>query len=79
MFFSRRRRSGRDRLLPVKMATLLVGGVLGLIGMSAGNARLVNVAIVVVLLGFLLRFLPQPRDPHGHETNTPPPPPTGQP
>jgi len=62
MFFSRRRPTRSDRLLPLKIATLLVGGVLGLAGMRAGNSLLVGLAIVVVVIGFLLRFLPH-RDP----------------
>lgn len=57
MFFSRHRRSGRDRFLPIKLATLLVGGVLGLVGMRLNNSLLVTVAIGVVLVGFLLRFV----------------------
>ncbi len=60
MFFSRRHRSGPDRLLPVKLATLILGGVLGLVGMRLGNPLLVSVAIGVVLVGFFLRFVPQP-------------------
>lgn len=72
MFFSRRHRSGPDRFLPAKLATLVVGGVLGLIGMRTDNALLVSVAAAVVLLGFLLRFIrdpgmdgeaPEPRSP----------------
>ncbi|MBI4342220.1 MAG: hypothetical protein HY599_02500 [Candidatus Omnitrophica bacterium] len=59
MFLGRRRRSGPDRFLVVKLATLIVGGVLGLVGMRAGNSWLVGIAIGVVLVGFLLRFLPQ--------------------
>lgn len=62
MFFSRGRRSGADRLLPLKVASLIGGGVLGLVGMRAGNSFLVSIAIGVVLAGFLLRFLPR-RDP----------------
>lgn len=64
MLFSRRR-SGPDRFVRLKVATLIVGGVLGLVGMRAGNSVLVGVAIVVVLVGFLLRFLPAHRPPDG--------------
>lgn len=69
MFISRRRRSGRDRFLRVKIATLIVGGVLGLIGMSAGNSLLVSIAIGVALVGFLLRFLPQGEEPTNKESS----------
>jgi multisubunit Na+/H+ antiporter MnhF subunit len=60
VFFSRRPRTGRDRFLPVKLALLMVGGVLGLIGMRINSSLLVNIAIAAVLLGFLLRFVRQP-------------------
>lgn len=59
VFFRRRRRSGSDRFLPVKRATLIVGGVLGLVGMRVHSSLLVSAAIGVVLVGFLLRFVPQ--------------------
>ncbi len=72
MFINRRRRSGRDRLLPAKVVTLLIGGVLAAVGMSAGNSTLVNVAIAVVLVGFLLRFWPHPRDPADQPESAPP-------
>jgi hypothetical protein len=63
MFISRRRRAGRDRFFPAKVVLLVVGGLVGAVGMTTGNAVLVNGAIVAVLVGFLLRFLPQARDP----------------
>ncbi len=72
MFFSRRHRSGNDRFLPAKVATLLVGGLLGLAGMRAGNPLLVSGAIVVVLVGFLLRFLPQLENGERPEDQRPP-------
>jgi purine-cytosine permease-like protein len=55
MFFSRRR-SGPDPLARVRLATLVLGGVLGLVGMRFDNSLLVSVAIGVVLVGFLLRL-----------------------
>lgn len=58
MFFHRRR-AGRDRFLPAKLASLVVGGVLGLVGMRINNSLLVSIAIAVVLVGFLLRFVRQ--------------------
>jgi multisubunit Na+/H+ antiporter MnhF subunit len=60
VFFSRRPRTGRDRFLPVKLASLIVGGILGLVGMRINSSLLVSIAIAVVLVGFLLRFVRQP-------------------
>ena len=58
VFFSRRR-SGPDPLVRVRLATLVVGGVLGLVGMRLDDSLLVSVAIGVVLVGFLLRLAPK--------------------
>jgi hypothetical protein len=58
MFISRERR-GRDRFLWFKLACLVLGGVLGLVGMSRDRPLLVDLAIVVILAGFALRFVPQ--------------------
>jgi len=76
VFFHGRRRAGPDRFLLVKLATLILGGVLGLVGMRVGNSLLVSVAIGVVLVGFLLRFLPKPTDAAGHGEVREPPDPT---
>ncbi len=57
MFISRARR-GRDRFLWPKLACLVLGAVLGLIGMRRDSVLLVNLAIAVILVGFGLRFLP---------------------
>lgn len=60
MFFSRRPRTAPDRFLPVKLAALVGGGILGLVGMRIESTLLVSIAIAVVLVGFLLRFVRQP-------------------
>jgi multisubunit Na+/H+ antiporter MnhF subunit len=57
MFLSRHRR-GRDRFVWIKLGCLVLGGVLGLVDMRRGGALLVDVAIVIVLAGFALRFVP---------------------
>ena len=71
MFFYRRRRSGPDGFLAVKLATFILGAVLGLVGMRIDKPFLVTVAIGVVLVGFLLRFSPKARSDADH--NDPPP------
>ncbi len=74
VFISRRPRSGPDRFLPLKTAALVGGIVLGLAGMRFGSSLLVTVAIGVVLAGFLLRFVREPksRDPEGGDTTEAP-------
>jgi hypothetical protein len=56
MFFSRRQR-GPDRYLPWKTAALLLGIGIALLGFELESRWVVNLAIAVVLAGFLLRFL----------------------
>jgi uncharacterized membrane protein YfcA len=62
VFFYRRRRSGPDRFLAVKLATFILGAVLGLVGMRIDKPFLVGVAIGVVLVGVLLRLVSQRSD-----------------
>jgi hypothetical protein len=57
MFLSHERRR-RDRFIWAKLTSLLVGGVVGLIGMRSDNTLLVDIAIGLILVGFALRFLP---------------------
>jgi len=71
VFFLKRRRPGPDPLVRIKLATFIVGAVLGLVGMRFNNSLLVTVAIGVVLVGFLLRFSPKARSDADH--NDPPP------
>jgi membrane protein implicated in regulation of membrane protease activity len=58
MLISRERR-GRDPLLWLKLACLVLGAALGLIGMRRDSTLLINLAIVIVLAGFGLRFVPR--------------------
>jgi hypothetical protein len=54
-----RRRDRPVRHLQWRMRTFALGAVLALFGMSRGIDWLVDVAIGVLVLGFLLRFLPE--------------------
>lgn len=56
MFISRRPR-GPDRYLAWKTAALLAGIGTALLGFKLESRWVVNLAIVVVAAGFLLRFL----------------------
>jgi hypothetical protein len=70
MFLSRHRR-GHDRFVWIKLACLVLGGVLGLVGMRLDSVVLVDVAIVIVLAGFALRFVPQQSAIEGSEAPAP--------
>lgn len=58
MFFASRSRRGPDRFLGWKTGSLFGGIGLGLLGMTLQSRWIVSVAILVVLVGFGLRFLP---------------------
>jgi len=66
MFLPSRSRSGPDKYLPWKTITLVVGVVLILAAYRLDRPWLVWVAIGVLALGFVLRFLPQST--HGPES-----------
>ncbi|NIM47759.1 MAG: hypothetical protein GTN62_00220 [Gemmatimonadales bacterium] len=59
MIFPSRRRRRRDKYLPWKTGALVIGAVLILLAYRVANRWLAWVAIAVLAVGFLLRFLPQ--------------------
>jgi hypothetical protein len=73
MFLPSRSRTGPDKFLPWKTITLVVGVVLILAAYRLDSSWLVWVAIGVLALGFVLRFLPQStHGPEREETDTEP-------
>jgi hypothetical protein len=54
-----RERRGEDRYLNVKVAIFCLGAGIAMVGIASGRRWIVNLAIVVLLVGFLLRFLPK--------------------
>lgn len=58
MIFLDRSRRGEDPHLEWKIVLFWVGAVLALAGMAMDRPVLVTVAIVVLVVGFLLRFPP---------------------
>lgn len=58
MFFSSRRRGGPDLHLDWKVRIFFAGALIAFIGMVLDSSLLVLVAIAVLLLGVLFRFLP---------------------
>lgn len=61
--FVRRDRTGSDRWLFARLAAFGAGAALALTGMALRSELLVNIAIGVLVLGFLLRFLGRRRPP----------------
>jgi hypothetical protein len=59
MFLASRARRGPDRYLRWKMAALVVGAVLVLAGARLGRPLFVWIGIAALVVGYVLRFLPQ--------------------
>jgi hypothetical protein len=58
MFFSSREKRGPDLYLEWKVRIFFAGALLALIGIGIGSSVLVGLAILVLLVGVGLRFLP---------------------
>lgn len=54
---SRERREGPDVWLPLKLALFIGGAASAIVGMTVGPEWLLNVAIGLLALGVLLRFV----------------------
>jgi hypothetical protein len=67
MFFASRRRRGSDPWLDWKVRLFFMGAILAAVGIASDRSWLVISAIVVLLAGVALRFLP------GGETDEPDP------
>lgn len=67
MAFISREPTGPDKFLPWKAATLVAGIVLILVANRWGIGWLIWVAIGVLMVGFVLRFMPQST--HGPDSN----------
>lgn len=57
LFRPDRDRRGEDPALDHKMLVFMLGAVLALVGMTSGNRVIVYLAIAVLLVGVVLRFL----------------------
>jgi hypothetical protein len=62
IFRPSRERRGPDRWLNVKVAIFCLGAGIALVGIASETKWVVNVAIGVLAIGFLMRFLPRDRD-----------------
>ena len=63
IFRPSRDRRGRDRWLNIKVAIFCLGAGIALVGIASGKNWVVNLAIGVLAIGFLMRFLPRDRSP----------------
>jgi hypothetical protein len=59
MILPSRGRKGPDRYYPVKAAILIVGAGLLLAGVRSDTGWLINIAIGLLAVAVILRFLPQ--------------------
>jgi hypothetical protein len=63
-----RERRGEDSYLNVKVALFCLGAGIAMVGVASGKRWVINLAILVLLIGFVLRFLPK-----SGESEAPPP------
>ncbi len=70
MFLPNRQRKGPDRYYPAKLAVFAVGVALLLSGIRLERTWLINVAIGVLAVAVLLRFLPQKKPDDGGESDS---------
>ena len=56
-----RRRDRPVRHLEVRVALFGAGAILALVGMATEQSWLINVAIAVLIVGVVVRFLPGPK------------------
>ena len=82
MIFASRRDRGADPFLRIKVQAFFAAAALALIGIGVDSSLLVGLAIVILLVGILLRFFPtkEPDDPdessrEGDAADHGPPPP----
>lgn len=72
LFRPSREKRGPDPYLDWKIGLFMVGGAAGVTGMALEKSWLVGVAIGLLAIGFVLRFLPRPdgdtTEPDGNAT-----------
>ena len=56
-------RAGADRWLVPKMSLFVIGAAIAILGIGLGREWLVDVAIAVLVVGVLLRFIPGRKSP----------------
>ncbi len=59
MIFTRRGEKGADPFLERKVQLFLAGGVLALAGVGLDSPLLVGLAIIILVFGMALRFIPR--------------------
>jgi hypothetical protein len=66
-----KRTRGPVRHLVWRIRLFGVGAILAVVGIAAEQAWLIDVAIVVLVIGVVLRFVPEPRETGGGDTSPP--------
>ena len=59
---SREKRTGADPLIDVKIVLLVLGLTSGIYGMVSNDRRFIDIAIIIIAIGILLRFVRRRRD-----------------
>jgi hypothetical protein len=67
IFRPSREQRGPDRWLNAKVAIFCLGAGTALAGVASGKTWIVNLAIAILAVGFLMRFLPRRRPPQSEE------------
>jgi len=59
VIFTRRGKNGADPFLERKVQLFLAGGALALVGVGLDSSLLVGLAIMILVFGMALRFIPR--------------------
>lgn len=63
LFRASRKKRGPDPYLAAKIALFVLGAAVAFVGMAIDKQWVISVAIGILFVGFLLRFLPKDRTP----------------
>jgi hypothetical protein len=67
-FRASREKRGPDPFLAAKVAIFCAGAAVALLGMALNKSWVISVAIGILLVGFILRFLPRQQPGDSEET-----------
>ena len=58
---NRERRVDPDRFLDLKIALFVIGSITGVIGMARNDRTMITIAMAIIALGIILRFIGRKR------------------